>query len=69
MDLPTSEEQDAILAERLRDLRMRHYTLELDLIAARASGAADTPAVVARLVELQKQIESAYDALKKVGNE
>ena len=64
MELPTPEEQDVVLKVKLRDLRVRHYAIELDKVAARATGADDVAVAVARLTEQQKHIELAYDALK-----
>jgi hypothetical protein len=66
MDLPTPEEQAAVKAERMRDLRIRHYTLELDKVAAMATAGDDLPVVIARLETMQEQCAAAYDALKHV---
>ena len=64
MDEPTTEEKAQLLEARLRDLRNRHYVLELDKIAAQATDAADTPSVIARIEELQLHTQRAYEALK-----
>jgi len=55
-----------VVEARLQDLRLQHYTLELDKVAARAAGADDSEIVVMRLELLQRQVENAYKALMMV---
>jgi len=66
MDKPNTTEQLSVVEARLQDLRLQHYTLELDKTAARASGADDAEIIVARLEMLQRRTEQAYAALKMV---
>jgi hypothetical protein len=63
MDQPNPTEQSSVVEARLQDLRLQHYRLELDKIAARASAADDSEIVVMRLEMLQQQVERAYQAL------
>lgn len=66
IDRPTATEQLSVVEARLQDLRLQHYTLELDKVAARAAGADDSEIVVLRLELLQRQVENAYKALMMV---
>src|SRR5215471_6537078 len=66
IDRPTATEQLSVVEARLQDLRLQHYTLELDKVAARAAGADDSEIVVMRLELLQRQVENAYKALMMV---
>ena len=66
IDRPSTTEQLSVVEARLQDLRLQHYTLELDKVAARAAGADDSEIVVMRLELLQRQVENAYKALMMV---
>jgi hypothetical protein len=66
MDEPTAEEKNAVLTQRLRELRVKHYLLDLDKVAAMATSADDAAEVVAQIEAAQANIDKAYEALKEM---
>jgi len=69
MEKPSIQDRITVVENRMRDLQNQHYQLELDKVAAEATGAQDAAEVLIRLNQLQEQVEKAYTAMQKVRDE